>query len=97
MRLPPMSSRVVDLLEKSRPQTGDIVATFDNERFIVEQVGMRYYVCTPVGRPNANKRWFRHSEVQKWTLEYEEQPNTAPVENPPIDLHQQFAHIGPRD
>lgn len=92
MRLPQMTSRIVDLLEQSRPRVGDVVATFDGERFIVEQCGMKYFVVHVEDNPNA-KRWFRHSEVRK--LEPEDAAPARDEESP--GLLTSFSHIGPRD
>jgi len=82
----------LDELEAMRPRKGDIVCHGEDELFTVLEIGMRYLVCQPVGKPSADKLLFKHHEVCKWTPPDEPQPDKKP-----LDLTQTFSHLGPRD
>lgn len=82
----------LDEMEAMRPRKGDIVAHGeDEELFIVEEVGMKFFVCRSLSNPKA-QRWFKHFEVFKWTP-----PDDLTSSRKPIDLTQTFSHLGPRD
>jgi hypothetical protein len=60
-----MSSRIVELLEKSRPGKGDAVV-YEGEKYIIEECGMKYYIVHPEDKP-ASKQWLRHNQVFRWS------------------------------
>lgn len=65
MRLPVRSIMDIQELEATRPGKGEIVV-FDNERYVIEQVGHKYFVVHAVDNP-ASLRWLKHSQVIRWT------------------------------
>lgn len=65
MRLPTFGSRIYEELEQLRPGKGDAVS-YDGEKYIVEEVGMKYYIVRREDNPNA-KLWLRHSQVFRWS------------------------------
>lgn len=65
MRLPEISTRIYEELEQLRPGKGDAIS-FEDEKYIVEEVGMKYYIVHREDNP-ASKQWLRHSQVFRWS------------------------------
>lgn len=63
MRLPAITERIYGL-EKLRPSKGDALA-YEDEKYIVDEVGMRYLVCHKADNPKVIQ-WIRQREAVRW-------------------------------
>ena len=64
MRLPAISERIYNQLEKLRPGKGDAIA-FEDDKYIVKECGLRYYVCYKADNPKV-VQWVRQRDAVRW-------------------------------
>jgi hypothetical protein len=65
MRLPEVSTRIYEELGQSPIGKGDVVS-YEDEKYIVEEVGMKYYIVHREDNPRS-KQWLRHNQVFRWS------------------------------
>jgi len=63
MRLPAITERAYEL-EKLRPGKGDAIA-YQDEKYIVQECGMRYYICVKADNPKVIQ-WVRQRDAVRW-------------------------------